>query len=1052
MNKNKGILIFCFFFSGACGLMYQVAWLRVLSLVFGNTTFATSTILSSYMAGLGLGALYFGKRIDKSKMHPLRAYAWLEGGVAVFAFMTPLLWKLIEWLMIGFYRGFEPSFIVLNMFKFVIAFAALFIPTFLMGGTLPIVSKYFVKRREETSKFVGFLYALNTFGAFFGVLFTGFYALYAIGVWQTVYLAGFLNLIIFVIFRKASDVGDDKSNEVADVTPVSPVESKQGEDISGVRGTLLFLFGCSGAVSMMYEVGWTRVLAMSLGSSVYAFSIMLATFLLGIAIGSYLFTRYSKRFTVTLRTFSVLQLLTALFVFLGINVFMDMPFYFVQVFKWAKADPAMMEVGKFMLCSMVMLPPTLVIGAMFTCFIDLYKGSHDLGQDVGTAYFSNTIGTILGAALTGFFVIPVIGIQQTLFVGAWINVVIGVAVFFLSSAPVISKKSAVPAVVALTVILAMIQVQPWDAKVISSDTAVKPDNLVHLSKQEFKDSFRGRDIIFYKEGHSATVSVIKARDNISLAVNGKVDASIRDGFTQYLLGHLPMILHPDPKKALVIGLGSASTVAAVAAHEVKEVHVVELEDAVVQAAPFFGKLNRNVLNDPRVKMFVNDGRNFLLMQPDKYDVIVSEPSNPWMAGVANLFSLEHFKTMKEHLSENGVACQWLHAYSMSPDDLAMIIHTFTQAFPYVQLWTSYYPDLMLVGYHSPTKLDFSQVQEKFKNPQMLADLGEYGVQTPESLLGSFWLDDGELRQIAKDASTHSDNKPLLEFSAPKSLYVQTLDKNYQYLDAVRSFDYNFLSIKPVPRQNLYLMQEVARSLLAKKMYRDALMALQVAVQIGPGNDPRTMEIDAILKYQLNDIDTAQVLLEQLLGRDGLSHEGFFYLGEIYSAKNRPDEARKLYERAVALNPNETKYQRSLANTLFTLEQFPQALKLYENILAVTGNDFDIIKQLVEIHLRISKMGVKVAALEHMAAAYPHYGPVFLQLGQIYESVKQYENSLQAFKRFAELAPEQAGAFINLARIYEKLGKADPMRRAMKRAVELNPDLMNNPQIKQILNP
>ena len=352
VKKMNRLLIGCFFFSGACGLVYEVAWLRVMGLIFGNTTFATSTVLAGYMAGLGLGALWWGKRIDQGG-DPVKVYAKLEAGIGGYALLTPFIWKLIDLLTIGFYRFISPAFFTALLFKFVIAFIALLIPTFLMGATLPVLSKYFVTKDDDVAKQVGLLYGLNTLGAVFGVIFSGFVALQTFGVWQTVYLTGFFNLVIFYLCRRFSAapvlVPKVAPKKVPDVTaaPTSDAFSP------AVTWTLLACFAVSGAVSMMYEISWTRVLAMSLGSSVYAFSLMLATFLLGISLGSYLFSTFSRFFRANLHTFAILQLLTALFGLWGINIFNDMPYYFVQIFGASHGSDLLLQLGRFLLCSVV---------------------------------------------------------------------------------------------------------------------------------------------------------------------------------------------------------------------------------------------------------------------------------------------------------------------------------------------------------------------------------------------------------------------------------------------------------------------------------------------------------------------------------------------------------------------------------------------------------------------------------------------------------------------------------------------------------------------------
>lgn len=1006
------------------------------------------------MAGLGLGALYFGRRIDAESRHPVRIYAWLEGGVALYAFITPLLWKLIEFFHVGLYHTFSPDYLTAALLKFVMAFVALFIPTFLMGGTLPVVSRYLVNHRSDTARYVGLLYALNTLGAVVGVVFSGFYSLYHFGVWQTVYLAGAVNLIIFFAlkdFGKQDKPAKSRPVPVEVPLPSSAQAGSPDEKRSLMMTGMLFLFGCSGAVSMMYEIGWTRVLAIVLGSSTYAFSVMLATFLLGIALGSYLFSFAARRWKMDFFAFSVMQLLTAASVLWGINQFDDIPYWFVQVFSNAKGEMLWMELGRFMICASVMLIPTLFIGALFTCFIQAYRGSGKLGKDVGVAYFSNTAGTILGAALTGFFIVPAIGIQQTLLLGASINAAIGVLTFVMMPENRVQIRLAAGISALLLVIFMGTRVESWNKSVIASDTAVNPTRIVGLTKDQFLTSLREREILFYKEGLSATVSVAKVKDNVSLAVNGKVDASNSDAFTQYLLGHLPLLLHENPKRVAVIGLGSASTLAAVAAHPVERIDSVELEKAVVEASDFFPDLNRGVLKDPRVHQYVNDGRNFILVSPDKYDVIISEPSNPWMAGVANLFSLQHFETMKKRLNEGGIVCQWLHAYSMSPDDLAMIMKTFSEAFPYVQLWTSYYPDLMLMGYDGPFQVNFERVKTRFSDyPFVLKDLSPHGIRTPEALLSSFWMDDSDIRLLSKNAQVHSDNLPRLEFSAPRNLYARTFDRNYVFLNTHRKYSYNIVDISPSPAENLHFYQEVASGLMAKKMYRDVEQVLAIARSMAP-EDPRTLALTGILELRMDNADAAKPKLLQAVTADPAISEAWLSLAQIYMKDKAHAEALDSARKALALEPENEAYQEAVAEALFSGEQWAEALPMFQKILEQRGgNSFGTMTRIVDITMKLGSEDERIAVLMKMAAKYPRYPVIYMELGKRFEEMNRLPEAVEAFERLSEILPEDPAAFLNLARIYDRLGMPDQMVSAVKKAVKQNPELANHPEIRKIL--
>ncbi len=671
---------------------------------------------------------------------------------------------------------------------------------------------------------------------------------------------------------------------------------------------------------------------------------------------------------------------------------------------------------------------------------------------MGTAYFSNTVGTILGAALTGFFIVPFIGIQKTLILGAVINAGIGIVTFLAQRGESRSNKRLIGAGVSLAlVLLAGVFVKPWNTSLIASDTAVNPSRIAGVSKEKFLNSFRDREILFYKEGLSATVSVARVKDNVSLAVNGKVDASNNDAFTQYLLGHLPLLIHDNPKKVAVIGLGSGSTLAAVAAHPaVETIDGVELEKAVVEASRFFPDLNRNVLKDPRVHMFVNDGRNFLLVRPDLYDVIISEPSNPWMAGVANLFSLEHFKTMRSRLQPDGIACQWLHAYSMSSSDLGMIIKTFTEAFPYVQLWTSYYPDLMLVGYNAPRSIDFSLVKKRFEeNAVVRSDLAPHGIRTPEALFSSFWLDDAQLRRLSQRSELHSDNLPRLEFSAPRSLYTKTFDRNYMFLNALRQYDYGVVKIDPPAASNLRFYQEVAEGLLAKRMYHDVDEVLKIAKGIDPEN-ARTLALSGILKLRLEGFEEAEKELTAAVAADPSLAEAHAALYQIYMRTKNYPRALEESAKALAIEPDYVVYQEIQAEALYSNEKWAEALPLFDKVLAFKKSSFDAMTRIVDITMKTGSDQEKIAVLERMAEMYPRYPLIFLQLGQIYEQLNRLPEALEEFEILARLVPEDPSVYLNLARVYDRLGMPAQMVDAVKRAVKQNPSLANHPELRKIL--
>lgn len=1051
MKRLRVLLLIFFFLSGACGLVYEVVWLRIMGLVFGNTTFATSTVLAGYMAGLGLGALYFGKVIDR-RNDPVRLYGLLEGGVGLYALLTPLIWKFIDLIHIWYYRAFDPSFIHFSLFRFGISFLALLFPTFLMGGTLPVISKYFVRQKEETARKVGLLYALNTLGAVMGVLFSSFISLYYLGAWQTVLLTAVLNFVIAYVcvfkLNEKSGVIEEKGSSGEEKFQAETPAPKWKDRL--VPRLLLVLFGVSGAVSMMYEIGWTRVLAIVLGSSVYAFSVMLATFLLGISLGSWLFSLYAKYRKANLMAFTVLQFLTAISALIGLNRFESMPYDFIAIFRWSHGSLAAVEIGKFALAALVMLPPTLSIGATFACFIHVYQHSKTLGRGIGNAYFANTAGTILGSALTGFFVVPVIGIRHTLMLAAGMNAAIGIAVFLCGTKNFVPRRLVLGGTLLAAVIGAGFGVRPWNTAVILSGTAVNPKRVLDLDRREFTRTMKSRQFLFYKEGVSATVSVNRGWDNLVISMNGKPEASTEDVFTMFLTGHLPMLLHPKAEKVLVIGMGSGMTLTAIASYPVSEIHCVEIEEAMVEGARYFDKSNRYVLYDPRVKIFINDGRNFLLVRPEKYDVIISEPSNPWMAGVANLFSKEHYRTMGNRLNPGGIVCQWVQAYSMSTDDLKMIVRTFSQSFKQMTLWTAYYPDLMLIGTNDPGPIDFRHIQESFKIPEVKKDFMPHGIRSPEGLFSCFFLGDKELRRLSAGARINSDNHPYLEFSAPKNLYRDTLDSNFKFLNSFYTGVFPEIANLDVPLEsNPQFYREAARGYVYKSMYKQAKQALNKSRQIGPETGAY-YEVLGLLNRKLGQTEDAALDFAKAIQLNPEFAESRFNLGAIFREKGMLEQAVFEMTEATALSPGNPVYLRGLADALYDAKQYNLAMPLYDKVSTLKGGDFHSLTMMMDIIFQAGDLQQQISMANLVIERYPEFVQAYGRLGLAYETRKMYTEALRVYESWAKQWPDDAASYISMARVYDQMGEMQLFRRALRTALRLEPELAKNPVMAKAL--
>ena len=437
---------------------------------------------------------------------------------------------------------------------------------------------------------------------------------------------------------------------------------------------------------------------------------------------------------------------------------------------------------------LVMIGPTLLVGMTFPLAIAAVGTELGrLGRDVGVVYGANTVGTIFGSVAAGFVLIPAIGIQHTVLLAAAANLVAGL-VAVAAGRPARATRLVVLAAVP-AVILAAVALPRWDPRMMTAGVPIYAAEMVKGGVDAVRASQRRRELLLYAEGLSTTVAVTRSPTATTLSVNGKTDAgNSRDMVTQLLLGHLGAALHPAPRRALVIGLASGITAGAVAQHPLEAIDVAELEPAMRDAARFFEKENRNVLADPRVRVLEGDGRQILAAAARPYDLIVSEPSNPWIAGVAGLFTREFYESARSKLAPGGVMVQWLQAYSIFPADMQMVVRTFQEVFPHVSIWVGSLGDVLLVATADTVRLDQSVLDERLRtSPGVREDFERYRW-TEGGLAFRFFLGEEDVRRFAAGAAINTDDRPLLEFSAPLALYGTSASENKAFMRTFRTVD------------------------------------------------------------------------------------------------------------------------------------------------------------------------------------------------------------------------------------------------------------------------
>ncbi len=764
-----------FLFSGATALIYQVTWLRELSLIFGASFYATSIVLASFMGGLALGGFTAG-RLSSRLSRPLAAYGVLEIAIAAFAMALPTLLGSVDAFYISSAQAQGSVTPALNSIRIGLAFSVLLLPTFFMGATLPVLIRFMVNAYGELGTRLALLYGINTGGAAGGAVLAGFVLLPNLGNSATQNIAVLSNLAIGVLAIAADLIAGRRATPSSEEAAVQQM-SFESPDLGPLPLRLAF-FGTAitGMSALALEVLWTRSISLIIGSTTYSFTIMLAAFLTGIWLGSWLHATFPLR-----RINESIQL-GAVMVAIGATSFVTsqliprVPSLVLWLNHFFYPDTMQIQFGASLLGAFsVMLLPCVFMGIAFPVASQARARLNlKFGQSVGDTLALNTFGSIIGSLAAGFILIPTLGLQGGMLLASSLVAGYGIVVV-VAGATAFSSRRAMALAMAIALALFLVIAGPllaprWDLH-----------RLATFKHDRIQYDFKGQmNLLYYKEGQSSTIAVVDIIENIRngkdlrryIAVNGKVVASDGSGDmdTQLLLGHVPVLLHPNPKSALVIGFGAGVTLGAVAAHKgIDELTLVEIEPAVLGSGSLFSHVNDDVLRlDPRLEVVIQDGRNFVKTTSRKFDVITADPVHPWAAGSAYLYTTEYYAQAAERLTEGGVMCQWVPLTALSVADFRSIIGSFAQNFRYVSIWNAA-TDFALVGSNSPFSIEVETLSERLAEVDVRRQLGWVGLKDSKNLLARLAVETTGIHIYSEDATINTDDNLYLEFSSPLAI-------------------------------------------------------------------------------------------------------------------------------------------------------------------------------------------------------------------------------------------------------------------------------------------
>jgi spermidine synthase len=779
MNRSLARVAPLLFGSGLCALVYEIAWLREFRLVFGASTAANAAVLAVFIGGLGAGGLFFGRRADRAT-RPLALYALLEGAVAVVAALSPFLLVAARGAYIGLGGIAVLGALGATVVRLVLTMLVLLGPTFLMGGTLPAAARAVESESDASRRAVGLLYGSNTLGAVAGCVLANFWLLETFGTRRTLWLASGVNLVVAALAYLASRFAPRESSEKpiagavnadAERPPPAARADDTADPLEAPGWLVLIASGVVGFVFFLMELVWYRMLAPILGGTVFMFGIILAVALLGIGVGGLVYGALAPK-RVSLGAFALTCLIEAALV----------------AFPYALGDRVAtmalllrplgsLGFGGFVLAwtlvtSLVVFPAALLSGVQFPMLIGLLgRGRERVGIETGLAYAANTAGAIAGALAGGFGLLPALSVLGCWQLAVWMLAGLG----FVATLFVFLRR---PGAFALpgAALLAFLAV----GLLIGSDgpTSVWGHSPIAVGRIPAQvtpspNTFRSwlhterRSIRWAQDGVESTVA-LNGRTGWSFVVNGKSDGHARtDAATQVMVGLVGAVLRPETKRAMVIGLGTGSTAGWLGAIDgIERVDVAELEPAILHVADVAAPVNRDVLHNPRVHIALGDAREMLLASRETYDLIASEPSNPYRAGVASLFTQEYYRAVKNRLTEDGIFLQWVQAYNVDNRTLRSVYATLASVFPEVETWDLRVNDLLLVASKKRTRYDLAQIREQIKKEPFRSALrSAWRVVDAEGFLGHFVARSTFARAIAyvERSTINTDDKNLIEF-------------------------------------------------------------------------------------------------------------------------------------------------------------------------------------------------------------------------------------------------------------------------------------------------
>ncbi|MFQ5599280.1 MAG: fused MFS/spermidine synthase [Candidatus Krumholzibacteriia bacterium] len=1011
-----GIGVLCaLLVSGMWALVHEITWMRLLRLVLGNTAPARTSVVCAFMGGLALGS-WLGGRLIERRGDPLRVFAFLQVSIGLYGLVLPWLIAATQPLYRSAFPDTHASFMGLGLVGFLYGGILLVLPATLLGATLPVLIRFFVRVPERTGSAAGRLHATHTFGAVLGVGAAGFLLIPGLGLRKTILAACLLDFLIAAavlwLHRHARDWWPPLEAAARPARDEHDVkrqrERRRGEEPRaaldilygpGARLTVLCGYALSGLAASVSVLVWTRAFTLLFGPSVYTLGVTLTAFFLALAAGSATYSRFVDRLRDPMRSLAVAQLGIGFAILLAVPLYAQLPFFVTSTISRLGGSFWGLQLAQLGIVLLLVLVPAALMGGGFPLASRLYaRRSAAACRAVGSVYSSHILGATVGVLIGGFLLIPGLGLQKTLVAAAGVSLALGCAFTALSRSLQPARRAFV-AIGALVVAAIAIGLTPsWDPQRTSFGPFVKARTLdvtVARSTAALQLEASKAAVIRHDDGPGTTLTVKQQpTGERTLYIDGWPDASSSrsDLITQEMLAHTPLLLHPHPRSALVIGLSSGITLAAAGRHPLERLDCTESSASMTEVCRDFGGWNGDILDDPRVRVLMADGRNHLSMTEQHYDVIISGPSNPWIAGAGDLFTREFFELCNARLTPRGLACIWLEAYESDEVSFRSVLAALRLVFPDVTIWSPSAGNFLMVGSKEGLSVDHRLLAQRMGAGAIAADLGRIGIHSPPEFLSHLVMSAAAALRFSEGGPIHTDDNARLEFSRLPVLARKASGEALELaIELHREVDLSFLAGAEQDAGVPGELEETTRRFMEARRH-----AVEARLLLAQG---RLVEARAELSKvaALNPDDTViQDFVDQ-----GVA------LANSFLARGRTHQAIEAFRDILTLKPDTQTALSSLAYILAshpdtTLRDVPEAIRLAEKLARLT--DHKDAASLSTLSLSYAAAGrlseAETTARQAVALAEGRANPQLVQL------LRRRLQALQSQQRLGEEGPDR----------------------------------------------